>query len=90
MLKHKRITPIRLYIGLRDNRRMKMVLTKKSVGLQINDILVTGEIIENVVLEFNIMEMVINMKVAGNRIRGLDKAHIGPMRGRTSTFDDLC
>jgi len=39
--------------------------------------LVIGEIILNLVLEFNIMEMVINMKVVGKILKEMVKEHIG-------------
>lgn len=44
--------------------------------VQIN-MLVIGLIIKNMVLVFNIIQMVINIKVDGNKIKDMDKEHFG-------------
>lgn len=56
---------------------MKMELRNKRDGLLIRNMLVIGIKIKNVVLVYNIMEMVINMKEDGLIIKGMGKVHIG-------------
>lgn len=65
---------------------MKMVLIKKSVGLPIKDTLVIGTIIVKAVLGFNTMEMEINTKEGGNKIKGPVKVLTGFMKEKISYF----
>ena len=54
-----------------------MAHTRVKNGVHQPVIQVHGEIIENMVLEFSTMKMVINMKVDGRIVSVTDKAHYG-------------
>ena len=75
---------IKQFIGLKVKQRMKMEHRNKKDGLLIKNMLVIGIKTKNVGLVYNIMEMVINMKVDGLIIKEMDKVHIGLVKERIS------
>lgn len=89
MLKLKRMDYIKPYIGLKVNLRMKMVLKRLKDGLLIRNMLGIGKIILNLDLEFNIMEMAINMKVVGKIPNAMVKEHIGLLKERINYVENI-
>lgn len=65
---------------------MKMVLIRKNVGLPIKDTLVIGMIIVKAVSGFNTMEMEINTREDGNKIKEPVKVLTGFMKEKISCF----
>lgn len=73
----KRMDLTAQYIGLRNNKKMKMGHQRIRNGKPIRNTQEIGKITKKMVSVFNFTEMEINMKEDGKLIKEMDKEHFG-------------